>query len=200
MNKSLIRDKKIIVLCSEQRHGSTTFCDHLSKMPNNLCTYEAFNNNGTFFNCDINLPLEPQLNKIISKQKHILNSSIISFKLFRKQKHILKLLSDENLISKGFILTRNLEDSYKSLVKSLSSGNWATNPEIRNKGLGSTGYKIEKSKIIKKELYTQQVNQWYDFCKAIFSENNIPYNVVGFDDIIKKSFDVYKYINDKPQT
>ena len=117
---------KLIIVITAQRHASTRLCEFLKiNLVNFNIVRELFNYSHFPENIE-KKPIKVIENKLLEHQNY-------GFKLFHnnipRKKLVLEIFfkfKDRLLI---IFLKRPLEDSYKSLCKSLTTGNWGTTPE-----------------------------------------------------------------------
>lgn len=171
---------KLFIVISAQRHSSTFFLSEIEKtFVNFVIKFELFNFNQFPENININ-PI-----KVIEKYLDYKN---FGFKIFyqhlREQqiKDIIKHFKDRLLI---IFLRRPLEDSYKSLCKSLITGNWGTTPEKQLQWVkdNTVGYKYLPPNF---HEYKNNINNWFLFVSDICLKYNINTINVNFDDVINQ--------------
>ena len=190
-----IKDKKVGAILTDQRCGSTTLCGYIDQLDGIQCLYEAFSANGSLYSSKITYPLEDYINRKMEKMPWLSEKKHIVIKFIKSHRNIFDQFLQESLIDYAIVLTRDPEDSYKSLYKSLSTGDWSTNPEQRKNKSGKTGYKIPKNKIIKKQQYLEQSKAWSNHIKNTLQCNNIFSVKITFEELIKKEFNINKIIN-----
>jgi hypothetical protein len=91
-------------------------------------------------------------------------------------------------ISKFIFLSRDIGDSYKSLMEALRTGNWGTDPE--RKKLNRVGH-IAKSIAGGEtfESYERNVNGWMRDNREWAQTNGVPTVELSFDEVIREDFD-----------
>ena len=171
---------KLIIIITAQRHASSELCNNLNKILVDFkIQHEIFNYMLFPENIDKN-PIKVIENK--------LEHHNYGFKLFhnnipnKKLIEIIIKFKDRLLI---IFLKRPLEDSYKSLCKSLTTGNWGTTPEkqLQWKKDNREGY---KSLLPNFQEYTNTINKWFVSVSSICRTHNINTINVNFDDVINK--------------
>ena len=172
---------KLIIVISAQRHGSSYFCDFLkNKLLDFKIQHEIFNFSHFPENINKN-PIKIIEDKLLKHQNY-------GFKLFhnnidRKQlEEIISKFKNNLLI---IFLRRPLEDSYKSLCKSLSTGNWGTTPD-KQLQWDKDNIKGFKGKPPIYQEYKNTIDNWFSFVNNICKKFNINTISVNFDDIINK--------------
>lgn len=172
---------KLIIVITAQRHASTELCNYLNKILVDFTfKHEIFNYSHFPENIDKN-PIKIIENKLLEHQNYC-------FKLFHNNIPNEKLLEiiikfkDRLLI---IFLRRPLEDAYKSLCKSLTSGNWGTTPEkqLQWEKNNREGY---KSLLPNFQEYTNTINKWFVSVSSICRTHNINTINVNFDDVINQ--------------
>jgi len=189
-----IKDKKVGVILTDQRCGSTTLCGYIDQLKGVQCLYEAFSANGSLYSSKITYPLEDYINRKMGKMPWLSEKKHIVIKFIKSHRNIFDQFLQEGLIDYAIVLTRDPEDSYKSLYKSLSTGDWSTNPDQRKSKNGKTGYKIPKNKIITKQEYLEQSKAWSNHIKNTLQSNNISSVNITFEELIKKEFNIKEKI------
>ena len=175
---------KLIIVITAQRHASTELCNNLSKiLVDFTIQHEIFNYILFPENIDKN-PIKAIENKLLEHQNY-------GFKLFHNnipKKNLIEIIDkfkDRLLI---IFLRRPLEDSYKSLCKSLTTGNWGTTPEkqLQWDKDNREGY---QSVLPSFQEYKNTINKWFVFVKDIcltYNINTINTININFDDVINK--------------
>tara|TARA_A100001515_G_scaffold141909_1_gene139665 strand:+ start:944 stop:1531 length:588 start_codon:yes stop_codon:yes gene_type:complete len=189
-----IKDKKVGAILTDQRCGSTTLCGYIDQLKGVQCLYEAFSANGSLYSSKITYPLEDYINHKMRKMPWLSEKKHIVIKFIKSHRNIFDQFLQEGLIDYAIVLTRDPEDSYKSLYKSLSTGDWSTNPEQRKNESVKIRYKIPKNKIIKKEEYLKQSKAWSNHIKNTLQSNNIASVNITFEELIKKEFNIKEKI------
>jgi hypothetical protein len=189
------REKNIILVISEQRHGSTTLCEKINELPNTISLFEAFGLEGFFY-----VPkqwkqdLEPHLCRLINGTSWLRDVDTISFKVFSDHGVKLESLMELTNLKKVIFLKRELKDSYNSLKQTLEEGNWKTNPDLALGGV--TGYDskmalqdefwaVDSSEnIISFEKYKFYIENWMNRSEKLANAHKIPNQTVWFWDAI----------------
>ena len=115
-----LKQKKIVVIVSEQRHGSTTLCQKINELPNTISLFEAFGNEG-FFNdlTQTKHDLKLQMSKLVNGTSWLRGIDTISFKIFSDHGINLLDLVTLGLQMKVIFLRRNLRDSLLFIAESI---------------------------------------------------------------------------------
>jgi len=140
--------------------------------------HEIFNYSHFPENIDKN-PIKVIENKLLEYQNY-------GFKLFHTnipKKNLIEIIDkfkDRLLI---IFLRRSLEDSYKSLCKSLTTGNWGTTPDkqLQWEKDNRVGY---QSVLPSFQEYKNTINKWFVSVTDICRTHNINTINVNFDDVI----------------
>jgi len=187
-NKRSFNRREFTVIVSAQRHGSTTLCKKLNSVPQSVNLFEAFNaKQGQLYKKHYT-DLSIEINEFLDSNDWT-NKKYVSFKVFRGHGIDLEKLFTCGLSLRVVFLRRPLEDSYSSLIESLKTGNWGTNPDKKRTEEGLTGYKLDSDDIIDFETYSRQQQEWFSSTKELVEKYNIPSKEIWFDSVIQKSFD-----------
>lgn len=172
---------KLIIVITAQRHASTEMYHYLNKILVDFkIHHEIFNYMLFPENIDKN-PIKIIENKLLEHQNY-------GFKLFHNNMpketliEIIDKFKDRLLI---IFLKRPLEDSYKSLCKSLTTGNWGTTPEkqLQWEKDNREGYKCLLPNF---QEYKNTINKWFVSVSSICRTHNINTINVNFDDVINQ--------------
>ena len=190
-----LKQKKIVVIVSEQRHGSTTLCQKINELPNTISLFEAFGNEG-FFNdlTQTKHDLKLQMSKLVNGTSWLRGIDTISFKIFSDHGINLLDLVTLGLQMKVIFLRRNLRDSYCSLQKALNSGNWGTDPVSQVQNTGMTNY-IKTNNTLNYDTYKDKVDAWFETNLCIAKKHCVNFEEVWFGEIIGNKFDVKKILH-----
>lgn len=187
------KEKLLILVFCTARTGSTTLCNKINKMNNSILNlYELFDisigHHGNFYQKHKHISMNNIFSKLFygghSKNNNILIKIFYEHLEFISWDRIKELLS-LNINKKIILLKRNYLDTYKSLVKAVSSNEWGNNHD--NKQLTINNSYTHKL-LINNETYNQLINKWYIDLENIMKEKNLQYNILDFTEIIKPDF------------
>lgn len=167
----------LIIIITGARHGSTTLCEILgSKLKNFKIEFEIFRNGDESTKNNKKYPINTIKNKLIKYNNY-------GFKIFgdqlchRQVENILKYYKNHLLV---IFLRRSLQDSYKSLCKSLKTGNWGTTPE-KQLTWKKDGWKNTPPNY---SNYVKNIEHWFSFTKNLCQKYNIKNDNINFEDVI----------------
>ena len=173
---------KLIIVITAQRHASTRLCEFLKiNLVNFNIVRELFNYSHFPENIE-KKPIKVIENKLLEHQN-------FGFKLFHNnmpKENVIEIIDkfkDRLLI---IFLKRPLEDSYKSLCKSLTTGNWGTTPELQLQWEKDNreGY---QSVLPNFQEYKNTINNWFASVYSICRTHNINTIInINFDDVINQ--------------
>ena len=170
-------EPKLVIIITGARHGSTTLCRILgSKLKNFKIEFEIFRNGVENTENNKKYPIDTIKNKLIEYNNY-------GFKIFGDQlshiqvENILKYYKNNLLV---IFLRRSLQDSYKSLCKSLKTGNWGTTPE-QQLTWKKDGWKNTPPNY---SNYVKNIEHWFSFTKNLCQKYNIKNSTIKFEDVI----------------
>lgn len=190
----MIDDKKITLIISQPRSGTTTFCDKIAELPGHGCMYEAFN---------INHPLHltkqelqsvdfgHYVDETISNTDWLKDKIYISFKMFQRDLLCFDELMKCNIVDNVVYIKRDYGSVYKSLKRALLTGDWATTPDRRRQGIG-----IDKSRVISTDQmksydrFVTETKNWWKHTRATVQKKSLMYKDVLFTQVIDDKFDI----------
>lgn len=194
----MICDKKITLIISQPRSGTTTFCDKIAELPGHGCMYEAFN---------LRHPLHVTKKEIktinfckfvsdtITETNWLKDKKYISFKMFQRDLLCFDELMKCNIVDNLIYIKRDYGSVYKSLKRALLTGDWATTPDRRRRGVG-----IDESKVIQPdkmktyEKFVEETKNWWKHTRELAQRNSLMYKDVLFTQVIDKEFDIQNCI------
>lgn len=183
-----INRREFIVVVSGQRHGSTTLCEKLNSIPQSVSLFEAFNSRqGRLYKNNFN-DLSAEINEVLDSTDWM-NKKYVSFKVFTGHPINLEKLFTCGISLRVVFLRRSLTDSYNSLLQSLTTGNWGTNPEAKLTEVGLTGYTSDPESVIDFKTYSVKQQQWFSYTKKLVEKYSIPHTEVWFGAVVHESFD-----------
>lgn len=202
----MIADKRVTIIISQPRSGTTTLCDKLSTLPGHGCMYEAFNSDGTLYIPQPELKnytpdsLNEFIRSKITESEWLSELDNISFKIFQRDDKHFDLLMQTGIIDRAIILKRCMKDNYNSYRRALVEGDWATNPENRKNGIGVGApnvdgctdkyHTFQENEIKSFDAYSIETSTWYDHAEKTFILSNTSYKTILFEQVISSDFDV----------
>ena len=193
---------KLYIILSAQRSGSTFLCESLSNLDKNYIDLGEALKTIKFYNKKLDPhPLVPHhgalkdnlseknlgIDKIVTDI--LPNAKAIFFKVFRGDlvNNDLNLLTDICLPKKFIILRRDLNDSYESLSRAYSSGDWTINRKSNPKGYTAKNFKAKP--IPPFEVYCENIDSWFSECIQHLTEKGEDFQELSFDLLTSKNFD-----------
>lgn len=184
----MISGKRLYVIVSDYRHGTTTLCDVAAKTDDVGCLYEAFNTDGLFYDIDTGADFVNQMNLRIESTGWLSDKSILVLKVFKRDWKYLHKLVSADVIDSVIFLRRCVSDSYDSYVRAMTTGDWSGNPDLRARGLGITEYKKPVELIESYSQYKKSISNWFSASSQCVVNANIPSYEVWFKEVISPKF------------
>jgi len=198
---------KIYIILSAQRSGSSFLCTSIADLdPNYINLGEAFitiNSHKKHLYPHPSIPHHGSLKNNLNKKNlgiesiitdYIPDTKALVFKVFSG--HIpdnrLSLLTDISLPKKFVILKRPLKDSYESLSRAYSTGDWTTNRSLNPDGHTPKNFKSKPVPDFNE--YCQNINNWFFECEKHLEQKKEDFIDVSFKDLISKNFDFHALI------
>lgn len=181
------------IIFSERRHGTTYLCHILGKRPDSISLYEPFNKRGVFYcknkikNYQFNFADFIQL-KLNEAKLNQFNS--IYFKiLINHRRYFMELLKND-WVDGIIFLRRDYKDSYSSLVRALTEGDWSFDPSnrIENELKGVIGYTHPES-IPSLDEYKISLDRWFKRGYRLAKKHQIPHVELKFEELTAPAFD-----------
>lgn len=192
--------KSLILILSAQRHSTTTLCEYI----NNIDKTVSCPKNEVLAHWHINYEYESPLQKLDNIIDNLDNNiSIYCLKIMSQDvnqysndvnqyiKYIEEIIKKYKTIVKIIVLTRKLEDSYKSLCKSLTTGNWGTTPEKQeyHKNNNIIHY-IAPQLIVPFEEYVITTNKWFTSINNLTEKYHLNVLHLKFEQVISNDLDI----------
>ena len=178
----------IFIIFSHQRSASTTLCKILHKLDNVYCCREIYNNSKSKDKSCIEI-----LNEYLEPLDHSITN--FGFKLFidhLNEDNICKII-EHFKIKKIIISKRDFIDSYKSLKKSLTTGNWGTNPEKQVYNKENNIIKYTNLSVPSYTDYCNKLNKWFSLINSIINKYNLDVLYLDFNLIISQNINNILY-------
>ena len=183
--------KSLILILSAQRHSTTTLCEYI----NNIDKTVSCPKNEVLAHWSINY--ESPLHKLDNIISHLDNNiSIYCLKIMGTDmneniQYIEEIIKKYKTIVKIIVLRRKLEDSYKSLFKSLTTGNWGTTPEKQeyHKNNNIIHY-IGPQFIVPFEKYEITINKWFTSINNLTEKYHLNVLHLKFEQVISNDLDI----------
>lgn len=187
------------IIYSESRHGTTYLCKLLGSKTDSISFFEGSNKKNGLFYCKEHL-LYPKFDfpSFINQkiEAHPFAQKPKKYlKILKKHEPYFRLLLKHHLIDGIIFLKRDTKDSYSSLVKALSKGDWSANPDVRmnNQNKGISGYTNLQS-IPNEVNYNRQLKNWFKKGYQAPEQHGIIHGTLTFDELISESFNSEKFI------
>ena len=184
----MISGKRLYVIISDYRHGTTTLCDVAAKTDGVGCLYEAFNNNGLLYGINTGVDFINQIDNRISSTTWLNDKNIIVLKVFKRDWKYLKEMINTNIIDHAIFLRRRVSDSYNSYIRAMTTGDWAGNPDTRARGLGITEYKVPVERVESYKHYKKSIHNWFTASSRLLINAGLPFHEIWFKEIISPEF------------
>lgn len=220
------KDKNVYLIISGQRHGTTTLCDKFEDLPNSISFYEAFNESagerhGAFAKLIPTSVYEKKSSELMLFFANVCdvflpNKETISFKIFPgdcagpqfketfiKSMDFFSCLSrierhswESQINVKYILLHRNLEDSYRSYVRALTTGDW-TNDRSKGRSEYTSEFLVDINDIFSFERYNQIYVDWFNEWEVFLKNKNLRYQHLMFDELISENFNLKSFLNNE---
>lgn len=188
--------KSLVLILSSQRHSTTTLCEYIENIDKTInCSKSEIL---CHWSINYRSPLH-KLDNIINKLES--NISIYCLKIMPHDvhtdsvglKYIEEIIKKYEKIIKIIILRRDLKDSYNSLCKSLTTGNWGTTPIIQkyNEENNITEY-INANEIIPYEEYLVKNKLWFKNIEDLISKYELNVLNLEFKQVITNNLNIVK--------
>lgn len=194
----MIDCKKITLIISQPRSGTTTFCDKIAELPGHGCMYEAFNLNHPLHVTEQELKsidFEEFVRNTISTTNWLKDKKYVSFKMFQRDLLCFDELMKCNIVDNLIYIKRDYGSVYKSLKRALLTGDWATTPDRRQRGVG-----IDKTRVIQPdkmktyEKFVEETKNWWKHTRNTAQRKGLMYKDVLFTQVIDDKFDIQNCI------
>ena len=193
--------EKIYIILSAQRCGSSFLCSSIADLdPNYINLGEAFvkiNTHKKHLYPHPSIPHHGSLKNNLNKRNlgiesmindYLPETKVLVFKVFNR--HILNnnlsLLTDISLPKKFIILKRPLSQSYKSLCRAYSTGDWNTNRALNPKTYVAKNFKPKTAPTF--DWYCEDINNWFSECQNHLEKEKAEFTNISFKDLISKNF------------
>ena len=183
--------KSLVLILSSQRHSTTTLCEYIDNIDKTVTCSES----EVLGHWSINYesPLH-KLDNIIDNLD--INISIYCLKIMSQDVHnnvryIEEIIKKYKTIIKIIVLRRELKDSYKSLCKSLTTGNWGTTPEKQeyHKNNNIIHY-IAPQWIVPFETYETRNKDWFRSINDLIRNYQLNVLHLKFEQVISNHLDI----------
>ena len=200
--------KNILIIFYVMRHSSSTLCEKIYNMKNCTSVWELFNQNQSNYPLEKYKTITGVINAAVKDFKKNDDAKLFNFKIFPEhlsEDQLMELIELNNQYNlSAIILTRKLEDSYKSLVYARITGDWDTknnhnNPQHykdfkRDFDFNKQYVEDNKWPLDSFEKYKETHNIFFNDIELLLKNNGISYKKITFEENIKNTFDIEKHI------
>ncbi len=190
----MICDSVITLLISQPRSGTTTFCDKIAELPSHGCMYEAFNINNPLYLTEQELSrvkFDHYVRDTIAKTDWLRNKKYISFKMFQRDLLFFNEIMKHDIVDNLVYIKRDYKSVYESLRRALLTGDWATTPDRRERGVGiDRSNVISSDKIKTYDKFATETKNWWKHTRKIAQKKGLRYKDVLFTEVIDDKFDI----------
>ena len=97
---------------------------------------------------------------------------------------------------KYILLHRNLEDSYRSYVRALTTGDW-TNDRSKGRSKSTSKFLVDLNDVQTFELYSRSHGLWFGEWEDFLKNKNLRYQHLMFDELISENFNLKSFLNNE---